>query len=333
MKNNVIIPIWGEYIPYNSPKSKLSDMELYQTKDGWDALGQLGPYLAGKKVYSAKKYYDTMSYTAEIKSGIASDTYQDSPHLIPYLTQGSDRVVLVVPGGGFAYKQSDLDAAPSGEGALTAMRLNEAGINAFVLWYRTNPYRFPVCLLDMQRAVRFIRYHAKDYSYDPEKIGCVGFSAGGYLCASQASSYMRERLVNRDGYQMDEIDRISDHVNLAGLIYPCVRFQSNINMLHATLGDDIWNEEKRVQFVGEYDLAAGIRSGDPPQFISYGTKDSIIRDDDIKAYRRALNEKNVEYVYQSVEEANHGYAGMQEYSNWMGGFGNWANKIFDRQMF
>ncbi len=72
--------------------------------------------------------------------------------LVPYLVDGSDRAVLVVPGGGFAYKQSDLDEPPYGEGALTVQHLNEAGISAFVLWYRNNPYRFPVCLLDIQQA-------------------------------------------------------------------------------------------------------------------------------------------------------------------------------------
>ncbi len=327
--SNRMIPIWGDTIPYNSKKSKLRDMKLNEVSDTWDALMQLVPYLAGTELQDVKALFDTVSYAVEMKTGIARDTYEDIPHLVPYPVEGSDRAVLVVPGGGFAYKQSDLDVPPSGEGELTAQRLNEAGISAFVLWYRNNPYRFPVCLLDMQRAIRYMRFHAGDYGYNPDKIGCVGFSAGGYLCAAQAT-YMRGRIPETAGYTPDEIDQVSDRVALAGLIYPCVRFQSNINLLHATLGEDTWDAVAREQFVEEYDLTTKVEDQDPPQFISYGTEDALIWPDGVRAYRDALEAHKIEYVFQSVAGANHGYAGLPEFSYWAKGFCAWANMIFDR---
>lgn len=325
----VKIPIWGKTIPYNSKKSKLDDMELNSVKDAWDALMQLAPHLAGTEISDCRSQYDTMSYEAEIKPGIACETYEDVPFLTPYLVEGSDKVVLVVPGGGFAYKQSDIDIPPSGEGMLTAMRLNEAGISAFVLWYRNNPYRFPTCLIDMQRAVRYIRYHASDYGYHPEKIGCIGFSAGGFLCASQ-TVYMRNCKPQADGYVPDEVDRVSDQVALAGLIYPCLNFKTNMNLLHVNLGEDIWDEEKRVAFLDEYDMTTKVCRGDAPQFISYGTEDAAIGPEGIYAYRDALDKNKVEYIYQSVVNANHGFSGQQEFAYWAKTFTDWANMIFSR---
>lgn len=329
-RNKVRIPIWGETIPYNSKKSKLDDMKLNHAENAWDAVMQLVPTLMGTEVTDSKSLYDTMSYYAEIEPGISKDTYEDVPFITPYLVEGSDKVVLVVPGGGFAYKQSDIDIPPSGEGELTALRLNAVGISAFVLWYRTNPYRFPTCLVDMQRAIRYIRYHAKDYGYDPNKIGCVGFSGGGYLCCSQAS-YMRNRIPRVDGYEPDEIDSVSDKVALAGLIYPCLRFQTNMNLLHATIGEEIWDEEKRTAFLKEYDLTTKVQSGDIPQFICYGTEDMAILPDGVRAYRDALEEHKVEFVFQSVVGANHGFSGMEEFSYWARTFTDWSNMIFDRE--
>lgn len=326
----VKIPIWGATIPYNSKKSKLDDMEINSVNDAWEALMQLGPYLVGTEISDCKSQYDTMSYTAEIKQGIACETYEDVPFLSPYMVEGSDKVVLIVPGGGFTYKQSDIDISPSGEGMLTAMRLNEAGISSFVLWYRSNPYHFPVCLLDMQRAVRYIRYHASDYGYHPEKIGCIGFSAGGFLCASQVV-YMRNRVLQINDYKPDEIDQVSDHVALAGLIYPCLNFKTNRNLLHACIGKDIWDEEKCAEFMAQYDMTTKVCSGDAPQFISYGTEDVIIRPEGVHAYLNALDKNRVEYIFQSVVNANHGFSGQPEFSYWARTFIDWANMIFSRR--
>lgn len=323
------IPVWGDVIPYNRKKPKLDDMKLNPAKDAWDAVMQLVPYLAGTEINDCKSQYDTMSYEAEIKPGIACETYEDVPFLTPYIVEGSDKAVLVVPGGGFTYKQSDIDIPPSGEGALTAMRLNEAGISAFVLWYRNNPYRFPTCLADMQRAIRYIRYHAHDYGFNPAKIGCIGFSAGGYLCASLIN-YMRNGVLQVDGYELDEVDRVSDQVALAGLIYPCLRFQTNMNLLHVTLGKDIWNKEKREEFVAEYDLTTKVQTGDAPQFISYGTEDMAVRPDGVYAYRDALDAHKVEYLFQSVIGASHGFSGLPEFAYWVRAFTDWANMIFSR---
>lgn len=123
---------------------------------------------------------DTQTYHNEIlnENCPARLVYEDEPILIPHLVSGSDKCIICCPGGGY------LDKSMEGEGVDIAEFLNEAGISCFVLWYRSNPYKSPVMFRDCRRAVRYVRYHAADYRIDPEKIGIMGFSAGGNLCGT-----------------------------------------------------------------------------------------------------------------------------------------------------
>ena len=70
-----------------------------------------------------------------------------------------------------------------------AKMLNEGGISAFVLNYRVSPYRYPAELYDIQRAVRLVRYRADEFGIDPDKIGVLGFSAGGHLATMGITQY------------------------------------------------------------------------------------------------------------------------------------------------
>lgn len=106
---------------------------------------------------------------------------QPVPFLQPFLVGERGRgAVVVCPGGGY-YTLSPHEGAPAAEA------INRAGVNAFVLSYRVQPYRWPAPLLDLQRAVRTIRHHAGAWGIDPEHVAVMGFSAGGHLAAMAAT--------------------------------------------------------------------------------------------------------------------------------------------------
>jgi endo-1,4-beta-xylanase len=111
------------------------------------------------------------------------------PSITPYLPakgKGNGAAVLVIPGGGHRV------LAITHEGYNEAEWLSDHGIAAFVLKYRlardtNSPYKIdPHALADTQRAIRLIRSHATDWAIDPNRVGVMGFSAGGEL-ASMAS--------------------------------------------------------------------------------------------------------------------------------------------------
>src|SRR5205814_10025344 len=90
--------------------------------------------------------------------------------------------VIVAPGGSYTR------LSMTNEGRLPAAYLNSLGIAAFVLRYRLGPrYHHPIELGDAQRALRLVRSRAAEWHIAPDRIGIMGFSAGGHLASSAAT--------------------------------------------------------------------------------------------------------------------------------------------------
>ncbi len=121
--------------------------------------------------------------------------------------------VLVCPGGGYHILALDL------EGSEVCEWLNSIGVTGILLKYRVparkGQERFLAPLQDAQRALRYTRFHAKDLGLDPNRIGILGFSAGGHLAATTSTSF------EKNTYELkDEVDRVSCRPDFTVLIYP-----------------------------------------------------------------------------------------------------------------
>jgi acetyl esterase/lipase len=124
--------------------------------------------------------------------------------------------VLVCPGGGY----NIVGLNPDAEGA--APWLNSLGVTAIVLKYRVprgtgqptdSPPPGP--LQDAQRALSLVRHKARDWGIDPNRIGMLGFSAGGHLTAAASTGF------DRHSYErIDEVDQISCRPDFAMVVYP-----------------------------------------------------------------------------------------------------------------
>jgi len=123
--------------------------------------------------------------------------------------------MLVCPGGGYWNLAWDL------EGEEVAAWLNTAGITGIVLKYRVprrpgQPVELPapLPLLDAQRAVSLVRSRAAEWRIDPDRIGMVGFSAGGHLAPATATNF------DRRGYEpIDAVDKVSCRPDFAVAVY------------------------------------------------------------------------------------------------------------------
>lgn len=85
--------------------------------------------------------------------------------------------VLILPGGGYEWK-SEREAEP------VALQLMTRGCNAAVLWYSTEPTRFPIALREVGKAMQLLHQNAEEWHIDTDQILVMGFSAGGHLAAS-----------------------------------------------------------------------------------------------------------------------------------------------------
>jgi acetyl esterase/lipase len=120
----------------------------------------------------------------------------------------SGSAVIVCPGGGYNILAYDL------EGTEIAGWLNKLGFTAFVLQYRI-PDKKEGALQDVQRAMRIVRNNPQKWNIDPEKIGVMGFSAGGSLSARAST------LFNKKTYPpVDKSDSLSCRPSFTMLIYP-----------------------------------------------------------------------------------------------------------------
>ena len=127
---------------------------------------------------------------------------------LPEKEKANKSAVIICPGGGYGILAWDL------EGTEIASWLNRQGFTAFVLQYRV-PDKKAGALQDVQRAIRMIRSDASKWNLDPEKIGVMGFSAGGSLSARASTNF------NMSSYAaVDKADSLSCRPSFALLIYP-----------------------------------------------------------------------------------------------------------------
>lgn len=255
----------------------------------------------------------------EIQGGYERETYTDVSCLIPYVVRGSERAVIVVPGGGFGYKSMD---GSTGEGKDIAVKLNEAGISAFVLHYRSNPYEYPLPYLDLGRAVRYLRSHSGEYGLDPEKVSAIGFSAGGNLICHYINHIQNGDFYPED-YQKDEIDAVDGTLSSAAMIYPATTFNANVPMLFAMFDDeDVRDADRRQELLDLMDNTKNFDSADVRQLVAWGGKDAMVGTTETPAYIRRAKQEGTEITQVCVQDGDHGFSPdnyFDRYLDWLRG--------------
>ncbi|MGE5607715.1 MAG: alpha/beta hydrolase [Bacillota bacterium] len=211
--------------------------------------------------------------------------------ILPQKPTGASMVVC--PGGGYGGLAAH-EAEPVGRW------FANHGITAFVLRYRLGPkYHHPVELGDAQRAIRLVRANAKDWKLDPNRIGIIGFSAGGHLASSAATHY-----TVGDKQAADPVDRVSSRPDLQILIYPVITMGpgghagSRANLLGANPTQelvDLMSNEKQVT------------KETPPAFLVHSTTDTVVPVSNSDNYVAALKAAGVQYEYVRGEMGEHGF--------------------------
>ncbi len=249
--------------------------------------------------------------------GALGDAAEDVPTLTIYMptnTTGPMTAVIIAPGGGYRA------LAMNHEGRQPANVLNSLGVAAFVLKYRLGPkYHHPVELGDAQRAIRTVRARAAEWHVAPDRIGIMGFSAGGHL-ASTASTHF-------DAGQpeaADPIDRESSRPDFAILCYPVISLVepwthqgSKTNLLGATpdeaLARSLSNETQ-------------VTARTPPTFLFHTNADTTVPAENSIAYYLALRKAGVPAEIHVFKDGPHGVGlDLQDpvLSEWPKALANW----------
>lgn len=207
----------------------------------------------------------------------------------------SGAAFVVCPGGGYG-------GLAGHEGEPVAKWLNSLGITSVVLKYRlgSHGYRHPVELGDVQRAIRTVRSHAADWGIDVNRVGVVGFSAGGHL-ASTAVTHFDEGKPDA----ADPIDKLGCRPNVGILIYPVI-----------TMTDPFTHRGSRANLLGKNPEAAlidllssekQISSNTPPCFLVSGMDDTVVPVENSIQFALECKKHNVPVELHLFEHGPHGF--------------------------
>lgn len=240
----------------------------------------------------------------------------------PKTNRNGAGVIMVVSGGFFSSKE-----------AINRAFFNvmlARGYVVFAVLHGSQPkFTIPEIVDDMNRAVRFIRYHAKDYGVDPDRLGIMGASAGGHLslmmgCASREGNPSAK----------DPVDRVSSRIAAVGCFFPPTDFLNYGKEGEVALGTGIlqgfWpafdfqtldgkkgfvpvdDMEKRKEVGKQISPLYHVTSDDAPTLIIHGDADKLVPIQQAELIIAKLKENNVVCELVVKPGKAHGWAGIDK---------------------
>lgn len=208
--------------------------------------------------------------------------------------QPSGTGVIIAPGGGYT------NLAMNHEGRQVANLLNAAGVTTFVLKYRLGPkYRHPIELGDAQRAIRLVRARAQEFGVAPDRIGMLGFSAGGHLTSTAGTHFDAGKTD-----AADPIERVSSRPDFLVLCYPVISFDPAIT--HAGSQRSLLGEKPAQSLLDELSNDLKVTPQTPPTFLFHTNADTAVVADNSVRFYLALRRAKVPAEMHIFEAGPHG---------------------------
>ena len=232
----------------------------------------------------------------------------------PPRASGSRTAVIVAPGGGYG------SLAMNHEGRQVANWFNAQGVAAFVLQYRLGPrYRHPIPLGDAQRAIRLVRTRAAEFNVNGDRVGFMGFSAGGHLASTAAT-----RFDAGTATASDPIDRAGSRPDFVVLAYPVI--VSMPPFAHQGSFRNLLGENASAADLADAASHRHVTKDTPPTFLFHTNADTGVPPENSVEFYLALRKAGVAAEMHIFERGPHGVGlGMTDaaLAEWPGLLSNW----------
>ncbi|HDZ04311.1 alpha/beta hydrolase [Maribacter sp.] len=217
---------------------------------------------------------------------------------LPSKRDATGEAVLIFPGGGYGILAYDW------EGTDIAKFLNSKGIAGIVVKYRlpsdiSQTDKKYVPLIDAQRAVRLVRSNAEQFNVKLDKIGIIGFSAGGHL-ASTLGTHFNEKVYD----PIDGIDDESARPDFMALGYPVISFGE---MTHLGSKKNLIGENPTTELVNYFSNEKQVTELTPPTFLLHATDDTVVPVENSLLFYKAVKDKGVSATMHIYPKGGHGF--------------------------
>jgi acetyl esterase/lipase len=227
---------------------------------------------------------------------------------MPTASNTTGTAIIVCAGGAYVEHMAY-------EGELVAHWLSQVGVTAFVLQYRIAPrYHYPIPGEDAMRAIRFVRYNAAGFHIAPDRIGIMGFSAGGHV-ASTAATHFQEASLNSH----DPVDMASSRPDFAILAYSIISMRPNET--DAKTAKNFFGDTDSPRAPEQMTNYLHVTDQTPPVFLFHTSEDRPVPVENSVLFYTALRQHHVPVEMHLFEKGAHG-AGLAD------GIGGGANNPY-----
>lgn len=269
-----------------------------------------------KEIPNSKPAQDYKEYADTTGDGVIIIHKVSDPNITIYRAENPDKdrsAIVICPGGGYAILAYNL------EGTTVAKILNSWGVTAVVLKYRLPGDEIMKDksigpLQDAQRALQYTREHASELNINPDKIGIMGFSAGGHLAASVSTHFDHSYIANPKNTSL--------RPDFSVLGYPVISFTDSL--AHIGSRENLIGKDPSQETIQKFSNELQVNKNTPPAFLVLAADDKTVKPGNSIAYFDALIKNNVAAEMHIFQNGGHGFGThLLGGNNWMDLLENW----------
>ena len=226
------------------------------------------------------------------------------------LSKGS--AIIICPGGGYG------GLLTKREGSDVARAFAKLGVTAFVLKYRLPDDRIMEDksigpLQDALQALKMVRQNAVKWNIDPQKIGIMGFSAGGHLASSAGTHY--------DAQIIENTEKTDLRPDFMLLVNPVISFSDEIG--HIGSRNNLLGKSTSAEKINFFSNELHVNQSSPQTFLVHTADDTVVSPENSFRFYHALRKNKVNAELHIYSEGEHGFLKKPVFEEWFGRVVNW----------